>query len=205
VVLGLALVLGLGLAEALTRELRPKPAALGSPVRSRLVAVLEGVMAVNVTPAEQDRFRAWVAAGSTREGFARVETIVQNNCGSCHGPGGQYPRITGFEDLQPIALEPAPSGLAELVGPRGWHLGIFPAVFLVLIVGYLRRSRWPRWRILAAASVLAVLFDAGQWWLRQGRPEHLWAPWTAAGALAVAMAALVGIILQDVWGPKAAP
>jgi cytochrome c553 len=202
VTLALALLLGTGLASTLTREAKPVVQAQVPPARSRLVAVLEGVMAVNITPAERERFKAWVASGATREGFVQVEAIVANNCASCHDRGGQYPRLAGFEDIQPIALEAAPTGLAGLIDPRGLHLLAFPLLFLVAVAGYLRRTGWPRWKPLAVASGVAVAFDAGQWWVRQGRPEHLWAAWTAAAALALAMATVVGVILKNLWGSR---
>ncbi len=202
VVLALALACGLGLAFVFTRELRPAGSAQAVPARSRLVAVLEGVMAVNVTPAETARLRAWVAAGATKDGFPQVESVVANNCASCHGQGGQFPRIASFEDLRPIALEAAPSGLFGLVDARTLHLIAFPLIFLVAAAGYLRRTAWPGRKRLMGGCALAVAFDAGQWWLRQGRPEALWAAWTGAAALAVAMVTLVSVVLRDLRGAK---
>lgn len=204
-VLALALALGLGLAQVLTRELRHAVATQTPPDRSRLVAVLEGVMAVNVTPAETEKFRTWVAAGATREGYAQVESVVVNTCASCHAQGAQFPRIEGFEDLRPLALEAAPSGLADLLRPRTLHLMAFPLLFLVAVVGYLRRSAWPRRRTLMVACALAVLFDLTQWSWRQGRPEALWAAWTGWLGLALTMLALVVVVLRELWGPAARP
>lgn len=161
-------------------------------------------MAGNVTPAETERFRGWVASGATAAGFAQVESVVANNCASCHGPGGQFPRLVGFEDLRPLALAEAPNGLLGLVDARSLHLVVMPLLFLVAVVAYLRRTAWPRRRFLMGGCALAVLFDAGQWWLRQGRPELLWAAWTAAAALATAMAALALVVLKELWTPSGA-
>ncbi len=199
-ILALALLLGLGLATSLSRELRRAPAAQAAPARSRLVAVLEGVMAVNVTPAEQARFKAWVAAGATREGYAQVEGIVLNNCASCHDRGGQYPRLASFEDLQPIALEPAPAGLDALITPRVLHLFAFPLLFAAAVFGYLRRVGGNRWQTLAATAATAVVADVTQWTWRQGRPEHAWVAWLAAVALSLCMAAVVSAVLKALWG-----
>ena len=65
VVLALAAALGLGLALIYAREIAPTAPGQLPPRRSRLVAVLEGVMAPNVSPAETARFKAWVASGAT--------------------------------------------------------------------------------------------------------------------------------------------
>ena len=202
VVLALAAALGWGLIVVFTRELRPVSPTQVPPLRSGLVVVLEGVMAGNVSPAETEHFKAWVASGATREGFAQVESVVANNCASCHGPGGQFPRIASFEDLRPLALEAAPEGLLGLVDARTLHLIGFPLIFLVAIGAYLRRTAWPRRRLLMGGCALAVLFDAGQWWLRQGRPGAIWAAWTALAALAVAMATLVAVVLNELRKPK---
>ena len=203
VILALAALLGLGLATSLRRELRPDPATQAPPVRSRLVAVLEGVMAVNVTPAERERFKAWVAAGATRADYAQVEGIVTNNCASCHDRGGQYPRLATFADLQPIALEPAPTGLGALFTPRVLHLFAFPLLLLVAVFGYLRRVGGRRWQSLAATSATALAGDMMQWSWRQGRPDHAWAAWLAAAALALCMAAVAGVVLRSLWRKEA--
>jgi hypothetical protein len=170
--------------------------------RPRLLAVLEGAMAPNVSPAETETFRSWVQGGATRVGSGPVETIVANNCASCHGPGGEYPRIASLEDLRPLALEEASGGLYAMLGARALHLVLFPAVFLVAGIGFLRRTQWAPRRILLGACALAVLFNAVQWWLRQGRPEALWASWAGSAALTVGMALLVAVVLRELWGSK---
>jgi hypothetical protein len=203
--LALAALLGLGLAATLGREGRVGPTQLAPPARSRLLAVLDGVMAPNVSPAERERFRAWVEAGATREGYASVAPIVSNNCASCHERGGQFPRLAAFEDLQPIALEAAPSGLGGLLTPRVFHFAIFPLLILVAVIGYLRRSGRPGWKALALAAFGAVVFDMAQFTWRQGRPEHLGVAWLAAAALGLAMAAITGLVWRELWAGKPRP
>jgi hypothetical protein len=182
----------------------PRGSAAAPPDRSRLVAVLEGVMAPNVSPAEVDAFRTWVRGGATREAFGPAEAVVANNCAACHGPGGQFPRLTGYEDLRPLALEPASGGFYAALGERTLHLALFPLVFLVAGIGYLRRTAGPGLRVLLGACAAAVAFDAGQWWLRQGHPGAAWAPWTALGLLAAAYLALAAVVLAELWRRPAA-
>ena len=197
VLLTLVLGLGLGLTSVFHGELKPTSGSQLPPARSRLMAVLEGVMAPNVSPAETARFASWVATGATREGFPQVEAVVANNCASCHGQGGQFPRIDRFEDLRALALEATPTGLLGMVDPRTLHLFLFPLLFLVAAGGYLRRTAWPGRTGLLGICALVVAFDAGQWWLRQGRPEALGAAWAGSVALAAAMAALLAVVLRD--------
>ena len=197
VILALAAFLAGGLAFILRQE--RAGAGQAAAARPRLMAVLEGVMAPNTSPAETAVFRAWVQGGATREGFAPVEPIVANNCASCHGDGGQFPRITRYEDLRPLALEEASEGLYAAIGARGLHLATFPLAFLLAAAVYLRRVAWPGRKAVMGACALAVLFDAGQWWLRQGRPGLGWAPWAAVVLLAAAYAALAGVVLLDLW------
>jgi hypothetical protein len=199
--LALAVLFGLSLESIVTRELRPPASA--TPAQSRLLVVLKGVMAPHVTPEQYQQFQAWVATGATRGGYSRIEPVVTNTCASCHGGGGQFPRLTSFEDLRPIALEPAPSGLLELVSPRALHLMVLPLILLAAVAGYLRRTAWRGRKLLMVGVALAALFDMAQWWVRQGRPEALWAPWTATVALGVTMAALSTAVLWELHGPKA--
>lgn len=198
VVLALAGFLAGGLAFAARQE-RSATAAT-PPARSHLIAVLEGVMAPNTSPAQVAVFQTWVQSGATREGFAPVEAIVTNNCASCHGDGGQYPRLVSYEDLRPLALEEASESLYATIGARGLHLFAFPLVFLAATVLYLRRTAWPGRRMLMAGCAAAVAFDAGQWWLRQGHPGQAWAAWTALVLLAAAYLALAIAVLADLWG-----
>lgn len=200
VLLALGAFLGGGLAFVAGQEKALRAAIPPPPGRSRLVAVLEGVMAPNVSPREVATVRAWVEAGATREAFAPVEAIVANNCMACHTPGRQYPRITGFEDLRPLALETAGGSLYALLGARALHLVAFPLVFLVAGFAYLRRTAWAGRRLLMGACAVAVAFDAGQWWLRQGQAGAAWLPWTALGLLAAAFLALAGAVLLELWG-----
>jgi len=197
VILALAAFLAGGLVFVARQERSAGAAA--PPARSHLIAVLEGVMAPNTSPTEAAIFRTWVQGGATREGFAPVEAIVANNCASCHGDGGQYPRLTSYEDLRPLALEEASDSLYATIGVRGLHLLTFPLVFLVAAVLYLRRTTWSGRRMLMAGCATAVVFDAGQWWLRQGHPGHTWAAWTALGLLAAAYLALAGVVMADLW------
>jgi mono/diheme cytochrome c family protein len=197
VILALAAFVAGGLAFTTRQEragMAQAPAA-----RPRLMAVLDGVMAPNTSPAEAAVFRSWVQSGATREGFARVEVIVTNNCASCHGDGGQYPRLTSYEDLRPLALEEASDGLYATIGARGLHLLAFPLVFLVAVVGYLRRTAWTSRRVLMGGCAAAVLFDAGQWWLRQAHPGAAWAPLVAVVLLATTYLGLMGVVLADLW------
>src|SRR5512133_587440 len=197
VILALAAFLAGGLAFTTHQERAGRAEAPAA--RPRLMAVLEGVMAPNTSPAEATVFRTWVQGGATREGFAPVEAIVTNNCASCHGDGGQFPRITSYEDLHPLALEEASDSLFATIGARGLHLIGFPLVFLVAAAGYLRRTAWASRRILMGGCAVAVLFDAGQWWLRQGHPGAPWAPWVALALLATTYLALTGVVLADLW------
>ncbi len=198
------MALGAFLAGGLIATARKDRLGMAAPpaVRPRLVAVLEGVMAPNVSPAETETIRRWIRDGATRPGFGPVEAIMANNCASCHGPGSQFPRITSFEDLRPLAVEEASGGLYAMIGARSLHLVLFPLVFLVAGVGFLRRTRWAWRRPLLGACGLAVIFNAAQWWLRQGRPEALWASCLASTVLAGAFLVLALVVFWGLWGPR---
>lgn len=203
VILALAALLASGLAFALRQE-RARAAATPPAAKSRLVAVLEGVMAPNVSPAETETFRIWVQGGATREGFAPVEAIVANKCSACHSPGAQFPPITGYEDLRPLAMETVSSGIFALIGARTLHLIVFPLLFLVAAFGYLRQTAWRGRRLLMSFCAAAVAFDATQWWLRQGHPGAPWAsgmtlPWLALALLGLAFLALAAVVLKELW------
>ncbi|HEX9009413.1 MAG TPA: hypothetical protein VF804_03525 [Holophagaceae bacterium] len=203
VVLALAFAMGVGLVFVATRELAPAPAPLAGPPRhSRLLSVLDGVMAVNTTPGQVEVFRAWVQGGATREGYPPVEAIVANNCSRCHEAGGQFPRLASYGDVRPIALEETPEGLMGLLSSRPLHLFGFPALLLLSSLLYLRRTAWSGRKALMAATAAAVVFDLTQWMLRQGAPTARWAAWTALAGLGMAMLAQAGVVLAEFWRPR---
>jgi len=205
VMLAVAAAMGIGLTFVATRELAPAPpaAASGPPRHSRLLAVLDGVMAVNTNPAEVDIFRTWVEAGAPRAGFPPVEAVVANNCSRCHDVGGQFPRLATYEDLRPIALEETPAGLMSFLRARPLHLFGFPVILLVSTLLYLRRTAWSGRKVLMALSAAAVILDLTQWMVRQGRPVGQWAAWMAVACLGAVMAAQAAVVLADLWRPKA--
>lgn len=206
VMLALAAIMGIGLAFVATRELAPaRPAdPLNAPRHSRLLAVLNGVMAVNTNPAEVGLFRTWVEGGATREGFQPVEAVVATNCSRCHMAGGQAPRLSTFEDLRPIALQETPEGLMDFLRPLPLHMYGFPLILLISTLLYLRRTAWRGRKALMAATAAAVALDLAQWLWRQGRPTGHWGAWGAAAGLGVIMAAQVVAVLIDLWRPRKA-
>ena len=115
---------------------------------------------------------------------------------------GSSPGSPAIGDLRPLALEEGPDGFYAAVGNQVLHLVCFPLVFLVAAFGYLRRTSWAHRRMLGGACLVAVLFDAGQWWMRQGLPVALWAAWLAAVGLAAAMLVLMAVVLWNLWGPN---
>jgi hypothetical protein len=191
--LGLLVLFTLTLVLVGLRELLP---AERPPAQSRLLAVLDGSMAVNTTPAERQRIRAWLEAGSPREGLPAMEAVAANNCASCHASGGEYPRLTGAEHLQHLGCLREPSPATALLPTRVLHLLVFPLLFL-WAGGLLARSPWPHRRALTAACALAVILDASQWWLGAGRPEFLWVARAAALLLTVAMAVLAAVVIRE--------
>ena len=84
VILALAAFLVGGLAFCIRQE--RSRTSLVPATRPRLLAVLEGAMAPNVSPAESDAIRAWIQSGATREGFGIWATAPRCCSGSLRLP-----------------------------------------------------------------------------------------------------------------------
>ena len=156
-------------------------------------------MAANVTPAERRLFEAWVREGAGPEGYSRVEAVVANNCASCHGPGGEHPRVTDYPELRALALEPTPEGLGRLLGARIVHLAVFPLCLLAVALGYLAKTGPGARRFLRVWAVAICLLDAALWAWRGGRPEHLGLAQATAALVGLTMAVLVAVALRNLW------
>src|SRR5712691_4791663 len=88
----------------------------GSTSGTRLEAALRGTMADKLAPEERDQVLQWIRAGATPDGYAKIEPILTQKCGSCHSTQSGLPisPLTTFEDIQKVTTTDTGSSLLQL-------------------------------------------------------------------------------------------
>ncbi|HJW09959.1 MAG TPA: hypothetical protein VJ483_10015 [Holophagaceae bacterium] len=138
----------------------------GERTTTRLENVLQGTMADQVSKDELKAIKDWVKGGATKEGFATIEPIITNNCASCHGEGGQSPRLVKYEDVHPLAQYDTGVALKTLARMSHVHLLAIP-ILLFMMGSLFVRTRY-RERLKAFFLVLpffGVVWDIAHWWI----------------------------------------
>src|SRR5262245_6862013 len=76
----------------------------GSASGSRLEAALRGTMAGMVTSEERDRIVQWAQAGAAADGYASIEPIITQKCGTCHSPRSamSIAPLTSLQEIQKL-------------------------------------------------------------------------------------------------------
>lgn len=138
----------------------------GERSSTRLENVLQGSMADTVTKDELQQIRTWIKTGATAEGYKKVEPIFANNCASCHGEGGQSPKLMKYEDVTPLAQYDKGVALKTLARMSHVHLLGIPLLFFMLGSLFVRtRYREGLKAFLLVLPFFGVVWDIAHWWI----------------------------------------
>ena len=77
----------------------------GVPGESALMASLKSSMSSMIEGEEFVAFSEWVDGGATEEGYAKVASIVEDNCASCHEEGGYSPLVTNYTEIKALPVD----------------------------------------------------------------------------------------------------
>lgn len=178
----------------------------GNKLVTKLILMINGAMRKNLDNDEQKlAIERWVADGSTREGFDRVEEIFKSQCIRCHDAFGEaeFAPLTTYEEV--IKYTQPHQGISWARIAKLSHQHLFGMGFIFFLTGLVlfRTERRPRLKTgLILISYLAILADIGGWWLTK-----LSAPFAylvlAGGALSgICFTAMVIIACYEIWSVK---
>ena len=138
----------------------------GDRTSTRLENVLQGTMADSVSKGELKDIKAWIKAGATAEGFKSVAPIFTNNCSSCHGEGGQSPKLTKFEEVSPLVQYDTGVALKTLARMSHVHLLGIPILLFMMGSLFVRtRYREGLKAFLLVLPFCGVVWDIAHWWI----------------------------------------
>jgi hypothetical protein len=181
----------------------------GSTSGSRLEAALRGTMAGMVTPDERERIIQWVQAGAAADGYANLEEILAQKCGTCHSARSGMPiaPITSLQEVQ--KLTKVDTGLSLLQLTRVSHVHLFGISIIFLLTGAIfSLTQTPMWFrvIVLVIPYLAILLDIGSWWAtKYYSPVFAYTVIGGGALMGLAMACQILFSLWDMWvAPRAA-
>ncbi len=138
----------------------------GERTTTRLENVLQGSMADQVSKDELAKIKTWVKGGATKEGYAEIEPIITNNCASCHGEGGQTPKLTNYEDVHALAQYDTGVALKTLARMSHVHLLAIPIILFMMGSLFVRtRYREGMKAFFLVLPFVGVVWDIAHWWI----------------------------------------
>jgi len=176
----------------------------GIEQQAALLTALEGSMGNFVDP---DEFRAidrWVGTGATESVYREdIEPILQENCVSCHYPGGYYPSLTSFAEVSKLT-DMGGGGKDAIRLARTTHVHVLGIPLLFYILGALFVGTRFDERLKSAIVVvpfLGIALDISHWWLTWQNPSHAVGVVIGGMVMSLGFAVMWLMTLYDVWAP----
>jgi hypothetical protein len=195
--------MGMGLVRAVAAKY------YGERSNSRLESALRGTMSARVGAEGRETIVAWVRGGAPREGFDKVQAVLERSCAACHSPksGLPVPPLTSFDEVAKLAQVDTGPTLAELA--RVSHVHLFGISFIFLLTGgiFALSETAPGWRaMLLALPYLTIWADIGAWWVTKYEPAFASIVVFSGALMGLALALQIFIPLWEMWlGRRPAP
>ena len=176
----------------------------GNRSGSKLEAMLNGQMKPMAPDSVRFELVQWARDGAPiTQWSTKIEPIMQRHCVSCHGPDGNLPDFTKFENLKKVSEVDEGVSIASLT--RVSHIHLFGIAFIFLFVGWIfGLSRHPaRWKLILIATPFAfLLLDVLSWWLTKYFPIFAWLTMLGGIGYSLASTAMIFTSLAQMWLPR---
>lgn len=174
----------------------------GNRGNTRLESALRGSMSNRIDAEEREVVFAWLRAGATREGFAAVKPILDQDCVACHSAtsGLPVPPLTTFEEVRQVAEVDTGESLVRLARVSHVHLFGIGIVFLSTgTIFALSAISW-KWRLsIIMLPYLAMWADIGSWWLTKYEPVFAYVVVASGVLIGLALAVQIFVSLWEMW------
>lgn len=145
----------------------------------------------------------WIREGANKRAFnAEIETIVVDNCLSCHdGSNPHLSNLDGFENVQEVVAQDTGADVFTLV--RVSHIHLFGLTFIFFIVGFIfshayMRPVWIKSAIIATPFA-GVIVDVLGWYVTKVQPPFAWVVLIAGAANGLSFAVMWVISMYQMW------
>ena len=169
---------------------------------TKLEAAITGRMGGYLSDDQREQIIEWIYDGAQEKGFANLQPIFHESCGTCHGPLSG----TGLADLTTYA------GVTHFVGidfgqsikslTRVSHIHLFGISFIFFLTGAVfaltEVNKWFR-IVIVALPFVAIWMDIFSWWFTKVQP--LFAYTVIIGGVLMGISLLIQIVvpLYEMW------
>ena len=150
----------------------------GSKEITQLEKALRGPMSGMLPQKDLAAMLDWIREGAVKKTYtARVESIVADNCLSCHdGSNPHLSNMDGFEKISEVVVQDTGADLFTLV--RVSHIHLFGLTFIFFIVGFIFSHAYvrPLWlkSLIIATPFAGVIADVLGWYVTKVYTPFAW-------------------------------
>lgn len=175
----------------------------GSDETTALEKALRGPMSGMLPQKDLATMLDWIRDGADKRSFkAEIETIVTDNCLSCHdGSNPHLSNLDSFENVQEVVAQDTGTDVFTLV--RVSHIHLFGLTFIFFIVGFIFSHAYlrPVWlkSLIIATPFVGVIVDVLGWYLTKLYPSFAWIVLIAGAANGLSFAVMWVISIYQMW------
>ncbi len=175
----------------------------GTKSGTKLESALQGPMSSMLPANENLTVVEWVRAGTSQKEYdAKIKTIFDNRCITCHNDRNPHlPSLESYDKVKLTAEEDTGMDLFTLV--RVSHIHLFGLTFIFFLVGIIfihayMRHEWQKITIVAVPFV-AITLDIASWYLTKYNDAFAWLVIGSGALMGLSFALQCFISLYQMW------
>jgi hypothetical protein len=175
----------------------------GSSETTSLEKALRGPMSGMLPERDLQTMLKWIHDGADKRSFnAGIETIIEDNCLSCHdGSNPHLSNLDGFDNVQTVVAQDTGADLFTLV--RVSHIHLFGLTFIFFVMGFVFSHAYlrPVWlkSLIIAAPFAGVIMDVLGWYVTKVFTPFAWVVLIAGAINGVSFAVMWVVSMYQMW------
>jgi hypothetical protein len=175
----------------------------GSNETTQLESALQGPMSGMLPQKDLAAMLDWIRDGADKRTYtASIETIVADNCLSCHdGSNPHLSNLDGFDHITEVVAQDTGADLFTLV--RVSHIHLFGLTFIFFIVGFIFSHAYmrPVWlkSLIIAAPFFGVIVDVLGWYVTKVYTPFAWVVLISGGINGLSFAVMWVVSIYQMW------
>ncbi len=175
----------------------------GSKETTQLEKALRGPMSGMLPQKDLAAMLDWIRDGAVKKTYtANVESIVADNCLSCHdGSNPHLSNMDGFDKISAVVAQDTGADLFTLV--RVSHIHLFGLTFIFFIVGFIFSHAYvrPLWlkSTIIATPFAGVIADVLGWYVTKVYTPFAWVVLIAGAFNGLSFAVMWVVSMYQMW------
>ena len=175
----------------------------GSKETTPLEKALRGPMSGMLPQQDLQTMLEWITDGADKRTFnAGIESIVEENCLSCHdGSNPHLSNLDGFDNMQTVVEQDTGADLYTLV--RVSHIHLFGLTFIFFVMGFIFSHAYmrPVWlkSLIIATPFAGVISDVLGWYVTKVFTPFAWVVLVAGAFNGLSFAIMWFVSMYQMW------